>query len=78
METLFDRNKTDLTHAVTQAAMTWLDERGFKPVETEVEIARGWVADLASAIFPTPTELINLKLIPHRPDWEAEDEIQEA
>ena len=69
MHTLFDRNKTGLTIALTQAVTTWLDERGFKPIETEVPVADGWVADLASAIIPTRTELQKLKFMPHCPEY---------
>lgn len=64
-----DRNKTELTCKVTAAAYNWLDERGFKPVETEVSIADGWVADLAGVVSPTLTELQDLKLIKRRPKW---------
>lgn len=66
-----DRNKTGLTHDVTAAAARWLEERGFKPVETEVSVCLGWCADLAGVIVPTQTELIDLKLIPRRPSWKA-------
>ena len=67
-----DRNKTKLTKQVTAAAMAWLDEKGFKPVETEVWVGDSWVADLAGVIVPTQTELINLKIITRRPDWNSE------
>lgn len=66
---VLDRNKTELTHQVTAAAGRWLDEHGFKPVETEVQVAGGWVADLASVIVPTETELQELKLIRRKPRW---------
>lgn len=64
-----DRNKTQITHDVTAATTAWLDEKGFKPVETEVTVADGWCADLAGVIIPTQTELINLKLLNRPPSW---------
>lgn len=72
-----DRNKTALTHKITDAAYRWLDNHGFKPVETEVwmpgstngDNQKGWVADLASVIYPTQTELINLRFIKRPPPW---------
>ena len=51
-----DRNKTALTHRVTAVAAACLDGMGCKPVETEVEIAPGWIADVASYWYPTRTE----------------------
>lgn len=68
-----DRNKTQLTHDVTQAVGLWMDGHGFKPVETEVPICLGWCADLAGVIVPTQTELIALKMIPRAPKWQAYD-----
>lgn len=62
-----DRNKTELTHDVTDAVVRYLDGLGFKPVETEVPIADGWVADVAGCIVPTYTEAVNMKLIDLRP-----------
>jgi hypothetical protein len=62
-----DRNKTEETHKLTQAVAQWLDEKGAKPVETEVPVARKWIADLAGVIHPTQTELIELKLIKRKP-----------
>lgn len=62
-----DRNKTELTHQVTAAVAAWLDEHGAKPVETEVPVARKWIADMAGVIHPTQTELIGLKLIARKP-----------
>jgi hypothetical protein len=78
-----DRNKTGLTHDVTNAVATWLDERGFKPVETEVCMPRargesGWVADLAGVIDPTQTELIELKLLRRPPSWNKEHSTREG
>jgi hypothetical protein len=57
------RNKTELTHAVTEAVVRYLDGLGFKPVETEVPICEGWVADAAGVSEPTYTEAVNMKLI---------------
>lgn len=73
-----DRNKTEITKLVTAAAYRYLDERGFKPVETEVPIAMGWVADLAGVISPTQTELQELKLLPRKPSWKADRADREA
>ena len=70
-----DLNKTPLTHDVTSAVAFWMDEKGFKPVETEVpmpwvkENDKGWIADLAGVIVPTQTELINLKLLTRAPKY---------
>ena len=72
-----DLNKSALTHDVTSAVGLWMDEKGFKPVETEVQMPyltksldeKGWIADLAGVIFPTQTELINLKLIKKSPPY---------
>lgn len=64
-----DRNKTALTKSVTAAALSYLDERGCKPIETEVPICTGWVADLAGVLSPTQTELVLLKLIKRRPQY---------
>ena len=72
---LADRNKTALTHIVTQAARQWLENHGFKPVESEVYMPpasveeKGWIADLAAVIAPTQTELIEMKMIPRPPRW---------
>lgn len=74
---MVDRNKSQLTHDVTAAVMLYLDERGFKPVETEVgmpwcpenEGCRGWIADLAGVINPTQTELIGLGLLKKGLGW---------
>jgi hypothetical protein len=67
---ILDRNKTELTHKVTAAAHSWLDSHGFKPVETEVPVAPGWVADLAGVIDPTQTELVNMRLVPRPPCYQ--------
>lgn len=66
MENL-DANKTALTHNITAVAMGYLDGAGFKPIETEVTVAGGWIADIASFVYPTPTETKKLK-INHRFD----------
>ncbi|MCK4624344.1 MAG: hypothetical protein KAV00_03465 [Phycisphaerae bacterium] len=58
-----DKNKTPLTHRITAVAVDHLDRMGFKPVETEVPVAGKWIADVASFIYPTPTEAKKLKLI---------------
>jgi hypothetical protein len=71
-----ERGKTELTQNLTRACALWMDGKGFKPVETEVGVARGWVADVAGVIIPTQTECINLKLIqrPPRSDWARRDD----
>lgn len=75
---ILDRNKSELTHKVTAAVHNYLDERGFKPLETEVPICDGWVADLAGVISPTQTELQGLKLLPSKPHWKNNNEDIEA
>lgn len=64
-----DGNKTDITKRVTAAVCFWMDERGFKPMDTEITVDLGWIADVAGAITPTETELQDLKLIPRKPQW---------
>ena len=70
-----DRNKTPLTHKVTDATWEWLNNHGFKPVETEVcmppvpSLGHGWCADLAGIISPTRTELIEMKLLSRCPPY---------
>jgi hypothetical protein len=59
-----DRNKTDLTHKVTEGAARWLAAIGAKAIETEVPVGPKWVADLAAFWSPTPTEATLEKLIP--------------
>lgn len=71
-----DRNKTELTKRVTAAAFRYLDERGAKPLETEVWLGEGWVADIAGVVNPTNTELQALKLIPPKPKRQAGNEQQ--
>ena len=70
-----DRNKTELTQNITRIAALWLDGHGFKPVETEVPIEEKWVADVAGICELTPTELIEMKILPRRPSlrWEQRD-----
>lgn len=81
---MLDRNKSDLTHKVTQATYSWLDSHGFKPVETEVWMPptsadeKAWIADLAAVIVPTQTELIEMKMILRRPAWKVDPEKREA
>jgi len=72
-----DLNKSPLTHQVTKAALEWLTEKGFKPVQTEVKVTSKWVADIASVIVPTRTELQDLKLIPRPPHWQEKDARQD-
>jgi hypothetical protein len=57
-----DANKTALTHRVTAVAAAYLDGLGCKPVETEVEIRPGWIADVASYWYPSRTEAKRLHL----------------
>jgi hypothetical protein len=64
-----DRNKSELTHKVTDATYQWLDIHGFKPVETEVQVTNYWIADLAGVIVPTQTELIEMKMLARRPKY---------
>lgn len=53
---MLDRNKTALTHRTTALAAAYLDGLGCKPVETEVPVQPGWIADVASYWYPTRTE----------------------
>ncbi len=69
-----DQNKTEITKLITAATCFWLDERGCKPVETEVSVAFGWIADIASVISPSNTELQELKLIRRAPKWSKRSE----
>lgn len=70
----FDRNKSELTQNITRLASLWLDGKGFKPVETEVGVTNGWIADLAGVCCPTQTEAIDMKLIGRAPRWRASSE----
>jgi len=63
MQETSDHNKTALTHRITAVAAAYLDEIGCKPVETEVRVKDGWVADVASFVYPTMTEALKMKLI---------------
>ncbi len=72
-----DDNKTALTHRVTATAAAYLACGGFKPVESEVGVWDGWVADLASFVYPTKTEAKQLKLIPRCNYDEAESKYNE-
>ena len=73
-----DQNKTEITKQITAATGFWLDERGVKPVETEVTIAWGWIADIAGVVCPTQTELQDLKLIRRKPSWKKSEEEKQA
>ena len=56
---MLDANKSVLTHKITAVCAAYLDKRGFKPIETEVSVGRmqrGWIADLASFVYPSWTE----------------------
>lgn len=64
-----DRNKSELTIAITKNVALWLDGKGFKPVETEVPVADGWIADVAGVCCPTQTEMLELKIIPRPPRY---------
>lgn len=61
-----DNNKTAETHRATAVAAAYLDARGFKPIETEVTVRDGWIADLASFVYPTRTEMKKLKLMGYK------------
>lgn len=69
-----DRNKTLSTRQITAAVVLWLDNHGFKPIETEVFVTRGWQADIAGLIDFTEGEAINLHLAPRKPNWKMSDE----
>jgi len=57
-----DDNKSALTHRVTAVAAAYLDRLGCKPIETEVPVRVGWVADVASYWYPTMSEAKRLDL----------------
>jgi hypothetical protein len=67
-----DRNKTVITCSVASAAVRYLEERGAKPLETEVPVCEVWVADVAAVLSPTVTELVALKFIKRRPKGDDE------
>ncbi len=71
----FDRNKSELTHNITRNVALWMDGKGFKPVETEVPVDSGWIADVAGVACPTQTELIELKLRKRPPKWRPERQV---
>lgn len=73
-----DRNKTELTLRVTEAAALWLSGIGCKGCEAEVMVAPGWLADLAAFWSPTRTEAVKQKLIPRCPPWRIGVENAEA
>lgn len=73
-----DQNKTEITKQITAATCFWLDERGVKPVETEVTVAFGWIADVAGVLCPTETELQTLKLIRRKPTWKKPQDEKDA
>ena len=58
-----DLNKTAATHRATATASYYLAARGYKPIETEVGVFNGWIADLASYVYPTNTELKQMKIL---------------
>lgn len=58
-----DSNKTAATHKATATASYYLALRGYKPIETEVGVFNGWIADLASYVYPTNTELKKIKIL---------------
>lgn len=63
MSESLDRNKTVDTHVATATVAAWLDALGCKPVETEVSLDAGWVADLATFWTPTLTESRKARLL---------------
>ncbi len=70
-----DRNKTLTTRQVTAAVVTWMDEHGFKPVETEVLVEEsGWQADVAGLIDCTESEAVQLHLAPRKPSYRLPNE----
>ncbi len=56
MTEALDRNKSQLTHVATATAAFWLANIGCKPIESEVPLPNGTIADLAAVWTPTPTE----------------------
>jgi len=64
-----DRNKTLSTRQITAAVVAWMDNYGFKPVETECMVAEAWQSDIAALIDCTEGEAIQLRLAPRKPSW---------
>ena len=64
---MLDKNKSNLTHRITAGASTYLSDRGFKPIETEVKVAKHWLSDIAGVVEPTMTEMQQMKLVPKKP-----------
>lgn len=67
-----DRNKTEITRRVTLAAVNYLADRGFKPIETEVPAAGFGIVDVAGACEMTRSEAVKLKLFERRPEIKLE------
>ena len=63
MKEPLDRNKTELTHKITALACAYLSILGCKPIETEVGMSDGTIADVASFTYPTMSELKKSKLL---------------
>lgn len=61
-----DRNKSETTRAITDLVRRYVQELGFKPVESEVHLCRAWNADVAGVGILTQTEAIRMKLIPRK------------
>lgn len=61
-----DNNKTPETLRATAVAAAYLAGFGCKPVETEVQVEPGWVADVASFCYPTRTECLKARFIAKR------------
>lgn len=70
-----DRNKTLTTRQITAGVVTWMDEHGFKPLETEVAVEEfGWTSDVAGLIDCTESEAIQLHLAPRKPSYRVPNE----
>ncbi len=63
VEEPLDRNKSTLTHKLTALAAGHLSVMGCKPIETEVQVSPGWIADVAGFTYPTMTEAKRGKLL---------------
>lgn len=68
-----DRNKTLSTRKTTASVVSWLDNQGFKPIETETLLCEGWQADVAAILDPTSGESVTLHLAPKKPKWKLWD-----